>query len=910
MMPPELRSEVLRRLEQDFGLKQRLGSHYMRGGTCPGCGRRELYSRHDEPWFIKCGRESKCGEQWHVKELYDDLFDDWSKRAPASEQSPSATADAYLQFARGFDLTLIAGWYTQEDYWSRELGIGSATVRFALEKGGYWERLIDRPHRFGKMKARFAPGQSPKGYWWCPPCVDLLEVDELWIVEGIFDAIALLHHGISAVAALSSSYYPEESLKALVRQCADAGQKLPRLVWALDNEPGAHRYTRKHARLARELGYSCTAAQIPQRDRKVDWNDLHQRWAFLEEEQRAERVEKDLREVRYHGSLLLAETATDKALQMYDWRKQSEFHFAHDNRLYWFKLDLEKFNKAMQALEDSENAEDQLLDQKQMREKALQQSGCVTEIANCYPRALYFQRNEVTDESWYYFRVDFPHDEPTVRNTFTGAQVAAASEFKKRLLGMAAGAVFTGTGAQLDRIMRDQLYALKTVRTIDYIGYSKEHATYVFGDLAVRGGIVEQANDEDYFEFKGLRLKTLQKSIRLEIDRSGEHYRRDWLDWLWTCFGAKGVIALAFWFGALFAEQIRAAFQSFPFLEVTGEAGAGKSTLLMFLWKLLGRPDEEGKDPSKMSKAGLRRWLSQVSGMPLVMLEADRSDAGSANGGGGRAFDWDEFKPMFNGGSLGVTGVKTAGNETHEPPFRGALVISQNAAVQASEAIMTRIVKLHFVRPEVTSASRAAADNLNHLDVREVSHFLLMAVKAEKAVLDKFRVQVRQHEAALRALREIRVERIIKNHAQMMSLVDCLRMVVPITDEQRRAAHEELIQMALERQAAINADPKEVAEFWEVYDYLEGLSDEPLVNHSKKPDVIAINLNEFCERAAEHKQKLADAGTLRTLLRNSRSRPFIDSNRPVDSAVRAAFNARNPMSPRCPIVKCWLFKAN
>ena len=85
---------------------------------------------------------------------------------------------------------------------------------------------------------------------------------------------------------------------------------------------------------------------------------------------------------------------------------------------------------------------------------------------------------------------------------------------------MAAGAVFTGSGSQLDRIMQQQLFALKTVKTIDYVGYSKEHSCYVFGDLAVRGGVLETANAEDYFEFKGLRLKTLQKSIKLEINQT------------------------------------------------------------------------------------------------------------------------------------------------------------------------------------------------------------------------------------------------------------------------------------------------------------------------------------------------------------------------------------------------------
>lgn len=899
-----LHADVLQRLARDYGLKRRLSTDYLRGGKCPACGQKELYARYSEPWLIICGRESKCAQRWHLKEIYEDLFNDWSKRAPSSEQFPSATARAYLEFARGFRHEVIQGWYTQETYFSEDLNAGSATVRFALEKGGYWERLIDRPHRFGKMKARFKPGDSPRGYLWCPPCVELLDVKELWIVEGIFDAIALVHNGIAAASAMSSAFFPEESLKELARQ---RGGKLPKLIWALDNEPGAHKFIKRWVRLARALGYECEAAQIPQSDsRKVDWNDLHQRWAFIDgESERAEQIEKDLANARYHGSLLIAESAAEKGVLMYDWRERHEFHFSFDSRLYWFKMDLEKFNKAMQSLETSTSHEDQLLSEKQRRQKALRQCGGVVEIANCYPRALYFQRNEVTDESWYYFRVDFPHDSGSVKNTFTGGQVAAASEFKKRLLSMAAGAVFTGSGQQLDKIMKDQLFGLKTVETIDFIGYSKLHSCYVFGDLAVRGGIVSAVNKEDFFEFGKLRLKTLQKSIAMHIQRDSKQYRTDWLPMLWLCFGAKGIVALAFWFGSLFAEQIRAQYKSFPFLEVTGEAGAGKTTLLTFLWKLLGR-EHEGFDPSKSTRAGRQRAMGQVSNMPVVLIEGDRNEPDKAHAKG---FDWDELKDFYGGGTLGTKGMKTSGNETYEPPFRGAIAISQNADVSASEAILTRIIKSHFARPEVTTESRAAADNLNLIPVEQLSHFLLLAVRAEAQVMAKFAERVLVHEQQLRRLKEIRVERIIKNHSQLMALVDCLRLICPLEDNHVATTQQALMTMALERQAAISADHPLVAEFWEVYEYLESLGEGPQVNHSTDPKLIAINLNEFAEKASEHRQNLADLKTLRGLLVNSRSHKWLESNKAVYSAVRASQAAGNAMFNKPTTVRCWIFQS-
>ncbi len=898
-----LHADVLQRLADDYGLKRRLSTDYLRGGKCPACGQKELYARYSEPWLIICGRESKCAQRWHLKEIYEDLFNDWSKRAPSSEQFPSATARAYLQFARGFRHEVIQGWYTQETYFSEDLNAGSATVRFALEKGGYWERLIDRPHRFGKMKARFKPGDSPRGHWWCPPCVELLDVKELWIVEGIFDAIALVHNRIAAASAMSSVFFPEESLKELARQ---RGGKLPKLIWALDNEPGAHKYIKRWVRHARALGYECEAAQIPQPDsRKVDWNDLHQRWAFIDgESDRAEQIEKDLATARYHGSLLIAESASEKGALMYEWRERHEFHFGFDSRLYWFKMDLEKFNKAMQALESSERHEDQLLNDKQRRDKALRQCGGVVEIANCYPQALYFQRNEVTDESWYYFRVDFPHDSGSVKNTFTGGQVAAASEFKKRLLGMAAGAVFTGSSKQLDKIMKDQLFGLKTVETVDFIGYSKQHSCYVFGDLAVRGGIVSLVNKEDFFEFGKLRLKTLQKSITMHIQRDGKQYRTDWLPMLWLCFGAKGIVALAFWFGSLFAEQIRAKYKSFPFLEVTGEAGAGKTTLLTFLWKLLGR-EHEGFDPSKSTRAGRQRAMGQVSNMPVVLIEGDRNEPDKAHAKG---FDWDELKDYYGGGTLGTKGMKTSGNETYEPPFRGAIAISQNADVSASEAILTRIIKSHFARPEVTTESRAAADNLNLIPVEHLSHFLLLTVRAETQVMTRFAERVLVHERQLRELKDIRVERIIKNHSQLMALVDCLRLVCLLDEKQVATTHQALMSMALERQAAISADHPLVAEFWEVFEYLESLGEGPQVNHSIDPKLIAINLNEFAEMASVHRQNLGDLKTLRGLLVNSRSRKWLETNKPIYSAVRAAQAVSHAMPKKTTTVRCWIFQ--
>lgn len=128
-MRPELLTELTRRLNADFRFKKQ-GSEYLREGTCPSCGKRELYAHAEAPWTVRCGRLDKCGHSAHVKELYPDLFNTWTDRFPQAPENPNAAADAYLRDARGFRLDRLRGTYTQETYLERERGLSSGTVRF------------------------------------------------------------------------------------------------------------------------------------------------------------------------------------------------------------------------------------------------------------------------------------------------------------------------------------------------------------------------------------------------------------------------------------------------------------------------------------------------------------------------------------------------------------------------------------------------------------------------------------------------------------------------------------------------------------------------------------------------------------------------------------------------------------
>jgi GTPase SAR1 family protein len=923
----DLLQDIARRLQDDNDFKPSPDGKYLRQGVCPSCSKKSLWTYAESPWVVKCERLNSCAYEEHAKELYPDLFDSWTERTqaveaakPEAERNPNAAADAYLAMARGFKLELIKGLYTQENYYDGRAdagrGAGSATVRFVVAET-WWERLIDRPARFGKKKANFKLGGSYAGQWWAMPSLSFIDAGptalpdapkpprEIWIVEGIFDAIALHHQGIAAVSTLSCNNYPEHALRVLRESLKNQGGTVPEpaLVWALDGDKAGRDFTRKHVRRAREDGWECKAAQIPQRGKKkLDWNDLHQRDLLQE---------KNLKDYLYHGALLIAATAQDKALIIYNHTSKTDFDLDHSNKLYWFKLDLDRFNKASLQLEKdiAEGNKPEMSDEEK-RNACLLESGTLQPIANCKPQALYYQANAVTGEAWYYFRVSFPHDGGDVKGTFTAGQLTAASEFKKQLLHMAPGAMFSGSSGQLERIMQRQLENPKIVQTVDFIGYSAPHKTYILGKVAVNAGQIIEANAEDYFDIDRLSIKTLQKSIRLDVNTERNAYDRTWVDQLWSAFGAKGVVALAYWFGSLFAEQIRAEQQSYPFLEIVGEPGAGKTTLIQFMWKLFGR-DYEGFDPSKSTAAGRLRTFTQVSNMPIVLIESDR-ETKAGNTAHVKSFDWDELKDAYNGNSIRTTGVKTGGNETYDPPFRASIVISQNNQVQASQAIMERIAHMTFDTKGFTPASYESAKTLEKVEISTVSGFMLAALKREAEVMEIVTTQTDGHIQYLLSQDGIHKPRIAKNHAQVMALASALRLVVRLTDEQFAQVRAQIVTMARERQQSINADHPLVQEFWEAFDYLDslgthtatGFDHRSTLNHSRDDQTLAVNLNEFVEKAALHRQQIPVLAELKKVLRTSKTRRFVDI-KSVNSGIKVRTVDAMEVAKT---VHCWVFE--
>jgi hypothetical protein len=209
---------------------------------------------------------------------------------------------------------------------------------------------------------------------------------------------------------------------------------------------------------------------------------------------------------------------------------------------------------------------------------------------------------------------------------------------------------------------------------------------------------------------------------------------------------------------------------------------------------------------------------------------------------------------------------------------------------------------------------------LGRLSSREVSGFLLKAISREQDVLSALEKHHRDFEKRLETA-GVKNQRLQKNYAQIMTLIVCLSLATPITQSQRVEAMDWLTRLAVDRERELSRDHVIVERFWDAYNYLNGVPEpgddpadstiyEPRLNHSRDPNLIAVNLNHFIQVAAEHRQQVPDLHDLKKYLGTSRAPKFVAANVVVSSAVNARYNAdRNPMSsPRPQSIRCWVFK--
>jgi len=174
-------------------------------------------------------------------------------------------------------------------------------------------------------------------------------------------------------------------------------------------------------------------------------------------------------------------------------------------------------------------------------------------------------------------------------------------------------------------------------------------------------------------------------------------------------------------------------------------------------------------------------------------------------------------------------------------------------------------------------------------------------VRAEKKIMATLTEFTPIYEAMFKNHPNLKSVRICKNHAQVMAMIDALEHVVPITADQKRQTFDALMDMAVARQHAINADHPTVTEFWEKFDHLNDTDGVEKLNHSRKDDLIAVSLPEFQERAARHGLRVPEYNDLKRLLPESRARKFLGYKTVNSNLVDSVDGVGRS-------VKCWVFR--
>lgn len=840
----------------------------LRDGVCPQCGKKELFVSFENPWRVQCRRANNCGYSESTRALYPEIFEALSKTFEASPAEPNAAADAYLRLNRGFDVLKLRGMYSQE---TRRLHDGgyAATVRFPLPLCGataYWERLIDvdAVRRNDGRKAHISTGCKYAGKGWIPEGLEITgDGQRVWLTEGIFHAIALLHAGRAAVAGLSCSNLPREIV-------AEHGGKGVVWVVALDADTAGVEAAVKWRKKIIEMGERVMVA-IPEAGE--DWDDV---W-------RAHRLGAAyLAESFYRGWVeVVCEKPRAKAGLL--WLHDRQWHrvFDHGKALWKYKVDEKRID---QVDDDGGLGDGVRWDDAEMVTKALKDlAGMlkVERISNCLPSFIYIQRDEDTSEQWYTFRIEhMPHTrKPMEVRPITGDTMDSPSAFNKALMNHAAGATFDGDAKDL-RALRDMWLnrRINYVRLLTYVGYDPATKVYVYPSCGYHAGKRIEVNADDYLVAGDVQIKTgLHMPIEVTPGFDGA-----WIGDFMAAFHWNGLVLLSWWLGTLFAEQIRAEQESWPFLEYTGDQGAGKTTQLEFLWRCCGRSQHEGTDPSSSTRAGLYRAFEQCSNLPLVLLEGDRNGPGGDQAKRKTIFDFDELKKLYNGGEIRSTGVKTGGSETRAPKFRGGMLISQNAEVDGSEALLSRIVHCHCTRAHFTAATGEAARRLNRLEVGELSGFLDHVLRMEPRLVPEY---LATYEAVLRrmtAAAEDVQNRILKNHAQVAAWGWMLPAVFgekAVTTETCGRLEEYLLARARNRQTRIGADHPTVARFWEIVEYIEARKADAgggsVCNHASTPGEIAVSLTHVQEMSRDLNMEVLPQLELKRLLPGSRRHRFV-----------------------------------
>lgn len=897
---------ILEKMDDDKQLrfKDRKNPDYLRDGICPKCGGGGLWVYRGSPWVMLCPRMNHCGLITDVRDYYHDLFENFTGRYPATEADPHASARAFLDY-RGLNTGAMAGWYTQEQMRLKD-GSTAQSIRFKISDDCYWARLLNQEdiRRNDNKKAKIVG--LYKGECWAPPNQILNDRDVVWITEAIFKSCALSFLGKKTITGLSSNNFPINFIKR------NAGRKITWVI-ALDNDHAGQRHTPNYKKLLKDLGERFLVA-FPQG--KDDWDEAYRKRRKNEDDEWVEYLtETYFKEALWRGAYDSADTAVEKAFWLYVKTDLKYMIIEHHHKLYRSTIRNKNDEHAMEGFKSRYLNNSEVLytcgsENPELYIQEFKSAYQTMHISNCLPKFLYAEINPQTEEKHYFFRVTFPGMRQPTLAGLSSNDMDCPSNFKRALLSKVTGARFKGVQMDLDILQEewfDDINGPEEIRTIPFVGYDRHTGAYAFPEFGYFRGKMVKKNREGYLNFGNLSLKSSLKTNEENCYHIGNsEFDGSWYQDFYFIFEHKGLAALAFWTGSMFAEQIRQKQEGYTLLEISGDRETGKTTITKFLWRLMGLNKYEGVDPLKMNERALARKFAQGGNIPMVLIEGDRNEVKKRS-----MFDYDWLKTTWEGGTIRGTGVKNHGLETNEDPFKGSVMSVQNMTIDGSDALLSRFVHLHMTAQGYDHEVEKAIHRLREWDIEKLASFRNRILCDEPALLKTYFQQYDlAHKKIIERANQTKTKitpRVIANHAQILAWANTLQTVFgqQITDLQLKHFESYIWERCLDRQRRLQSEHPMIQQFWDYFDKLNWRTvtetgktyNVEILNHLPGTGRIAINLTDFDELCGEHKLQRLDMNELKRLFPNSISKRYIE-NKPLRSK-QPNMNGRTR--------RCWIF---
>jgi hypothetical protein len=633
---------------------------YIQNLKCPECHQPRAWTYAQFPWVITCNRLNNCGAKTNVREIFPWFRENLEKEFAPNESDPNRPATAYLQ-ARGLSESLNGLEYRYDSN-IRRTGCGGVLFRVA---DGIWNgRIIHPPPNTGKTHNI---GKT-KGHFWKHPKVDYDYEKEIFVTEGIIDALSFIEIGKQAIALLSAGQSPSNI------NFSDYHN----LVFAFDNDSAGKKALKKW-----NQNYPDAKAVMPHGG---DWNDLlvaHSVQGFKNY------FDENRQIFEFNANLAIAVSADEYAKIFCDFKGYPPGLFPYGGCYYY-------------SFQKTENKKKVTI---------------TYQVSNFIVSVCHFQLDNSNPEepvNRYFLKIK-PVKGRTVSCTVTANELASSGGLTTMFLQRARVLWEGDRKASLALARRIVETGAPVVRQLQITGYDRQSGCYVFKHFCVNPeGKILLPNKKGFFEIsRTLQIRPSLHSTIKPVD--GETHPRRIYELIWLTWGFRGITAVAWMVAGWFVNQIKAKIGFFPLLSFYGDTQTGK-TLLTRILNACQCIDEEGLPMSKLNTAkGEIRKLAQRSGLFKAILESNTTES--------IRFNVNSILTLYNSNPLQTRALRTNDIQTHETPFLASILFVQNVEPFYTKAQKERAISIPFKSEHLNENTASALETLLQTPLTVIATF-------------------------------------------------------------------------------------------------------------------------------------------------------------------------------------------